>query len=70
MSHLNSFALWEFAKSRQEELLKEAEEARLVRLSRKSRIRRPRLRHRLARSIGNSMIGFGQWLKARQKPIL
>lgn len=65
----NSFVLLEVAKSRHKELMKEAEEARLARLVRKGRVRRPWLQQRLACAIGDLMIAFGHRLKAREEAI-
>ena len=65
----NSFVLLEVAKSRHKELLKEAEQARLVRLVRKSRVKRSWRQQRLACAIGELMIAFGHRLKVRQEPI-
>jgi len=70
MFDLTSSLLWlKVAKSRHDELIREAEEARLARLVRNNRVRRQWLQQRLACSVGGLMIAFGHRLKASQEPI-
>ncbi len=67
MFDLNPHALLQMAKSKQKELLSQAE---LARLCRQTRISRPWLRRLSARSFGGSLIALGQRLQAREKPVL
>ncbi|MFQ5811709.1 MAG: hypothetical protein ACE5I2_00730 [Anaerolineae bacterium] len=61
------YTLLKLAKARQSEMLELAREERLARESQRGRLR---LRKRFTWKVGDWMIGFGQKLKVRQRPIL
>lgn len=66
----NPLALEKYAKARQEEMLRWAEQERLLQDARRSSQEKPKVRHRLLWGLGQLMISAGYWLQARQKPIL
>lgn len=61
----NPFLADTYAKARHEERLAEVEKDRLLKAARAGR---PKLEERLLLSIGDLLITFGIWLKARYQP--
>ena len=61
----NPFLADTYAKALHTERLKEAEKDRLLKATKAGR---PRLQERLLLSIGDLLITFGHWLKARYQP--
>jgi hypothetical protein len=55
----------EYAKSRQQDVLRQAEQRRMVRQARKAQAARPNFSDRIADEMGSLLIDAGQRLKAR-----
>ena len=56
----------EYAKARQQDMLREAEHRRMVRQARKAQAARPNVAGRVADEMGSLLIDAGQRLKARR----
>lgn len=66
----NPLSLEKYAKARQEEFLRWAEQERLVREARRTSQKQLKIWHCVICGLGQLMVLMGYWLQARHKPIL